>query len=282
MLFLGHGYVARRLVPVLAAQGWALRGTGRDVTGRAPGTADIAYQAGSGLPAGALNGIDHVLVSIPPDKDSGHVARDLAAELAVAPGNVRWIGYLSATSVYGDAAGGWVDESTAPRPSSPRGSARLEDERTFLELGSANKIPVAIFRLAGIYGPGRSAFDQLRAGQARRIDKPGHFFSRIHVDDIVAVLQAAITRPRAGAIYNLADDEPAASAEVAAYAARLLGIEPPPLIAFDQAKSSMSPMALSFWSDNKRVANALIKSELGVVLAFPNYRLGLKAIAAIP
>jgi len=199
------------------------------------------------------------------------------AALAALPG-LAWLGYLSTTGVYGDRAGGWVDEASELRPSGPRGRRRVAAEAGWLGLWRRHGVPVHIFRLAAIYGPGRSPFDALRADTARRIAKPGQVFSRIHVDDLASVLIASIARPRPGAIYNVCDDEPAAPEAVVAHAASLLGLPAPPLMPFEAA--GLSPMARRFYDDNKRVSNALIKKELGVRLRYPNYRAGLAAILA--
>jgi nucleoside-diphosphate-sugar epimerase len=189
---------------------------------------------------------------------------------------LRWVGYLSTTGVYGDRDGGWVDESSELRPTGERGRRRVVAETAWLDLWRRHGLPVHVFRLAGIYGPGRSAFDSLRQGRAQRVDKPGQVFSRIHVDDIAAVLAASMAKPNPGATYNVCDDDPAAPAEVIAHAADLLGIEPPPLVPFAEAK--LSYMARSFYADNKRVRNDRIKAELGVELAYPDYRRGLADI----
>ena len=188
-----------------------------------------------------------------------------------------WVGYLSTVGVYGNSAGAVVDESAQPHPNNERTRARVVAESAWLALGEEMGRPAQVFRLAGIYGPGRSALDKLRAGTARRIVKPGQVFNRIHVEDIASVLEASIARPRAGAIYNVADDEPAPPEDVVTYAAELLGIEPPPEVPFEEA--DLTPMARSFYGDSRRISNALIKSELGVRLAYPNYREGLKALA---
>ena len=183
---------------------------------------------------------------------------------------LSWLGYLSTTGVYGDRGGGWVDETAQLLPTGERGRRRVAAEKGWLDLWQDRGVPVHIFRLAAIYGPGRSAFDALRAGTARRIDKPGQVFSRIHVADLASVLIASMERPRPGAVYNVCDDDPAPPAAVVAYAAELLGIEPPPLVPLDAA--GLSPMARSFYDDNKRVANRLLKTELGVTLRYPDYR----------
>lgn len=200
------------------------------------------------------------------------------AETIVDASGLRWIGYLSTVGVYGDAKGGWVDEDSPLAPTSPRSVQRMQAEKAWIELGRLGEKPVAVFRLSGIYGPGRSAIDNLKEGTARRIIKPGQVFNRIHVDDIAATLLAAIAHPDAGGIFNVTDDEPAPPQDVIAFAARLLGVPPPPEIAYQDAE--LSPMARSFYSDNKRVNNTRIKSDIGVRLAYPTFREGIAAIAA--
>ncbi len=200
-----------------------------------------------------------------------------ADDIAALPG-LRWLGYLSTTGVYGDRGGGWVDESSALLPSGERGRRRVASEQGWLDLWRRRGVPVHVFRLAAIYGPGRSPFAALRAGTAKRIAEPGQVFSRIHVADLAHVLSASIALPRPGAVYNVCDDEPAAPEAVVAFAAGLLGLAPPPIVALDAAE--LSPMARSFYDDNKRVRNGLIKNELGVELRFPDYRAGLAAILA--
>ncbi|HEY8610275.1 MAG TPA: SDR family NAD(P)-dependent oxidoreductase, partial [Roseomonas sp.] len=193
---------------------------------------------------------------------------------------LRWIGYLSTTGVYGDRGGDWVDEATEPAPAQPRSIRRRAAERQWE--GFAGRAAVDLFRCAGIYGPGRSVLDDLRNGTARRTVKPGHAFGRIHRDDIArAVLAAASAPPPAGLrVLHLADDEPAESAVVTEGAARMLGMEPPPAIPFEEARAGMSPMALSFWSENRRVANARSKAALGIEWLYPSWREGLAAILA--
>ena len=271
LLVFGLGYTARALVKRLGPD-WAVIGTthdGRDGT--------LRFHRNHKLPDEVFEGITHALVSIPPDK-TGDPALDLhGSDIAALPG-LSWVGYLSTTGVYGTRDGGWVDETSELRPSGERGRMRVKAEAAWNQPRREAGLPVHIFRLAGIYGPGRSAFDPLRAGTAKRIDAGAQKFSRIHVDDITNVLLASIAKPRSGAIYNVCDDEPAAQADVIAYAAMLLGIEPPPLLPL--AEADLSPMARSFYADNKRVSNALIKRELGVTLRYPNYRAGLNAILA--
>ncbi len=224
-----------------------------------------------------LQAADALLVSVPPDASSDSVLARFADAIAAAP-RLSWIGYLSTVGIYGDHGGAWVDETTSPNPVSRRSRERLAAEKGWLDLGARTGKAVHVFRLAGIYGPGRNALKNLTEGTAKRIVKPGQVFNRIHVDDIAAVLMASIKRPRAGAIYNLADDEPAPASDVVAYAAGLLDVPPPPEIPFEAA--ALGPMAASFYGESKRVANRLIKDELGVSLAYPTYREGLAALLA--
>jgi nucleoside-diphosphate-sugar epimerase len=218
-----------------------------------------------------------LLVSIPPGEDGDPVLAAYADAIAAAP-HLDWIGYLSTIGVYGDHGGAWIDETTPPNPTSARSRRRLAAEEAWLALGGRVAKPVQVFRLAGIYGPGRNALAQLAAGTAKRIVKPGQVFNRIHVDDIAAALAASLDRPRAGAIYNLTDDEPAPPQDVVAYAAGLAGIPPPPEIPFDAA--ALSPMARSFYGETKCVSNRLIRQELGLALRYPTYREGLAALRA--
>ncbi len=279
----GFGYSARALAAALAARGWHIAGTVRDpqATPRQEGVERAAFDGTAPLsPEGRamLAAATHVLVSIPPTATGDPVLAWHAADL-VANRRHRWIGYLSSTSVYGDHAGAWVDEETPPAPVSERGRRRLAAERAWLALHRAQAAPVHVFRLAGIYGPGRNAFVSLRAGRAHRIEKPGHVSCRIHVDDLRAVLIASMTRPRAGAIYNVCDDLPAPPADVLAYAAGKMGVAPPPLRSLEEA--DLSPMARSFYAECRRVSNRRLREELGVRLRFPDYRAGLDALLAI-
>ena len=277
----GLGYTARVLALRLAAEGWTVRGTCRtEDKATALHTAGFlveVFDRDHPLPREALDGVTHLLVSVPPDA-AGDPVLAMHGEDIAAIKRLRWLGYLSTTGVYGDRCGGWVDETAALSPSGERGGRRVAAEAGWLDLWRRRGVPVHIFRLAGIYGPGRSPFEALRAGTAKRIDKPGQVFSRIHVEDLAAVLAASICRPRPGAVYNVCDDDPAAPEAVVAHAAGLLGMPPPPLVPFEAA--GLSPMARSFYDDNKRVSNRLIKSELGVTLQYPDYRSGLAAILA--
>lgn len=280
----GLGFSALALGRRLQAEGWSVAGTCRSAEKQAALAAEgfEVFPFGPDRPladpAGALAGTTHLLISAPPDGDGDPVLRAHGADLkalATGPAPPVWCGYLSTTGVYGDHAGGWVDETTPLTPNTERGARRLAAETAWLALGEDTGLPVHLFRLSGIYGPGRSALDSVRAGRAQRIDKPGQVFNRIHVADIAAALRASIDRPNPGAAYNLADDDPAPPHAVIAEACRLLGVAPPPLIPFAQAE--LSPMARSFYADNKRVRNDRIKRELGVRLTYPSYRDGLAA-----
>jgi nucleoside-diphosphate-sugar epimerase len=215
---------------------------------------------------------DAILVSVPPGESGDPVLASFAAPIAAAP-NLRWIGYLSTVGVYGDHAGGWVDETTPTTSGEARLRTRATAEQAWLALGAH------VFRLSGIYGPGRNQLVQLASGTARRIVKPGQIFNRIHVADIAAVIEASLARPRPGGIYNVTDNEPAPPQDVVAFAAKLCGLEPPAEIPFERAE--LSPMARSFYSENRRVRNALIREELGVTLLYPTYREGLTALRAL-
>ena len=279
----GYGFSASALGALLGPGGWTLAGTCRIAEGcRALADAGVdavpfSREAPLADPAQSLAGATHVLLSIPPDAEGDPALDRHGTDIAAIEG-LEWIGYLSTTGVYGDTGGAWVDESAPLAPTGPRGKRRLEAERGWLALGQEHGLAVHIFRLAGIYGPGRNALATVRRGEAKRIAKPGQVFSRIHVADIAQVLAASIAKPRAGAIYNVCDDEPAPGADVVAHACSLLGVAPPPLTPLEDA--DLSPMARSFYDDNRRVSNARIKAELGVTLRYPNYRAGLSALLA--
>ncbi len=270
LLCFGLGYSARALVRRLGPK-WSVSGTSRS------GEGGLRFDRDHPLPPDTCADVTHILVSIPPDEHGDPVLDLHGGDIAALPG-LSWLGYLSTTGVYGTRGGDWVDETSELLPTGARGRRRVEAEGGWLDLQKSAGVPAHVFRLAGIYGPGRSPFDALRAGAAKRIDAGTQVFSRIHVDDIANVLLASIARPRPGAVYNVCDDEPAAQEAVIAHAARLLGIEPPPLTPL--AEAELTPMARSFYADDKRVANALIKRELGVALAYPNYRAALAAILA--
>jgi len=277
----GLGYSAQALARRCLDQGWRVAGTHRGASGRPAmqGAESFVFERDQPLadPAAALAGATHLLISIPPDAEGDPVVDCHSADIAAVPG-LAWVGYLSTTGVYGDRDGGWVDEDSPLLPTGDRGRRRLAAERAWLDLAERYGLPVQIFRLAGIYGPGRNALDTVKSGRAKRIDKPGQVFSRIHRDDIVQVLEASIAAPRPGRAYNLCDDHPAPPAEVIEHACGLLAVTPPPLVPYDQAE--LSPMARSFYRDNKQVSNQRIKEELGVELRYPNYKAGLAALLA--
>ena len=279
LLVVGLGYAGRAVAEQAAAAGWRVAGTARRPGGAAPppGVEVIAFDQA----ASAMVRATHLLVTAPPEGDGDPViaAHHAALGAALAAGTLRWIGYVSTTGVYGDRAGAWVDEATPPTPGQERSRRRLAAEDSWRAL-VAGRAALDLMRAGGIYGPGRSPFDDLRAGTARRVIKPGHAFSRIHRDDIAHAVLAAIRQglPHTARVLHLVDDEPVESAEVMAHAARLLGVEPPPAIPFEEARTRMSPMALSFWAENRRVANAATKAALGIAWRYPTYREGLASI----
>jgi nucleoside-diphosphate-sugar epimerase len=227
----------------------------------------------------AIAQADTALVSIP-QTQSGDPVLDTFGDTLGDAKRLRSVVYLSTVGVYGDHAGAWVDEATPPQPDMTRSHERLSAERAWQDFGARSSVPVAILRLAGIYGPGRNALVQVMRGDARRIVKSGQVFNRIHVHDIAQAIDSALTKKAAG-IFNVTDDEPCPPADPLAFAAQLLGREPPAEISFDEASPSMSPMALSFWQDCRRVRNDKLKRELGVTLRYPSYREGLRALAAV-
>ena len=261
---------------LLLPQGWRVIGTTRsaDKTQDADGV-PLRIWPGEDV-TDALAKATHLLISIAPNEHGDPVLSALRDQIAAAAPHLQWVGYLSTTGVYGDHQGGWVDESTPLTPSTKRGTQRMQAEAAWQQLAAQTGLPLHIFRLAGIYGPGRGPFAKVRAGTARRIIKPGQVFSRIHVDDIAQVLAASIARPNPGAIYNVCDNDPAPPEDVIAHAADLLGLPIPPAIDFDSA--DMTPMARSFYAESKKVRNDRIKDELGVHLLHPDYRSGLAAL----
>nr|WP_306755501.1 SDR family oxidoreductase [Paracoccus sp. M09] len=278
MLVFGHGYCAGFLTPLLRARGWQVLGTTR-------GDPDRVAQAGA-LPLiwpgedarlhKEIATADAILVSAAPGPGGDPVLAAFHDDLVGA--KPRWLGYLSTTGVYGDRNGGWVDEDSPLDATGPRGQTRIRAEGDWRSLADRAGLPLHIFRLAGIYGPGRGPFEKVRNGTARQIIKPGQVFSRIHAEDIAQVLLASLDRPAPGTAYNLCDDDPAPPQDVLAHAAELLGLPPPPQVAFEDAQ--MTPMARSFYADSKRVSNRRIKEDLGIVLRHPDYRSGLAAILA--
>lgn len=276
VLILGCGYTGSRLANFLIDQGVAVAVTTRQ--GSPPEHVNAPCYAfcyeitgATALPPEALEGVTHILSTIPPDhQGTDPVVASLMPALEQA--QLRWFGYLSTTGVYGDTQGTWVDERATVNPQTGRSQHRVDVESAFL----SSRLPSHIFRLPGIYGPGRSIFDRLRAGTAKRIDRPGHVFSRIHVEDIVSTVWASMQQPNPKSIYNVSDDEPTEPGNLTVEAAHLLNISPPQPVPFDP--DNMSPMGASFWSECRRVSNQKIKTELGVKLKYPTYRQGLKAI----
>jgi nucleoside-diphosphate-sugar epimerase len=276
LLICGLGYTGLAIARAAAASGWAVGGTVRETDQAAD---DGINRIGFAAAAEAIAGATHVLSTVPPDVAGDPVLALHRDALAAAP-RLRWIGYLSSTGVYGDRGGGWVDENSEPTPASDRGRRRLSAETEWRRF--ADRCAVDVFRLAGIYGPGRSALDDLRAGTARRVAKPGHTFGRIHRDDIVQAVLAAMGQRRTGGarVLNLTDDEPAESAEVVAEAARLLGVAAPEPVPLELAFATMTAMARSFWAENRKVCSRRTEHALGLRWRYPSYREGLRAILA--
>jgi len=277
LLIFGLGYSGLAVAHAARQAGWDVAGTYRgESLGQAPaGTALVPFTEA----APVLDQVTHILSTAPPDDQGDPVLRHHGPPIAAAP-HLRWIGYLSTTGVYGNRDGAWVDEATPPAPTAERSVRRLAAEQAW-ERASASRA-LDIFRLGGIYGPGRSAFDELRVGRARRILKPGHEFGRIHRDDIAGAVLGAMEQERSpgSRILNLTDDEPAESAAVIAEAAQLLGVPVPPAIPFAEAWESMSPMARSFWAENRKVSSRRTQEMLGYRWRYPTYREGLRAILA--
>ena len=280
----GLGYSAQALARRLAREGWTVTGTAQTSEHAAAlareGWNVHVFHDGEFSPAAeaALAQADAILISIPPGDTGDPVLAAKADTLRKLAPRWRWLGYLSTTGVYGDRQGSWVDETTPLAPTSPRAVARVAAERAWTDFAAATGAPLMIFRLAGIYGPGSNPLAALRAGTARRYDKPGQVFSRIHVEDLARVLAASIAQPHPGAVYNVCDDEPAAQADVVTYGAKLLGIAPPVLESYAAAEPTLSEMARSFYRDSKRVRNDRMKRELGVALSYPSYREGLASL----
>lgn len=275
LISFGHGYSARALARRLVPQGWTVYGTTRNNCKfnslREEGVIPVLW-ADRELDA-ALEQATHLLISTGPDADGDPVLMEYRHKISSLTTNLDWVGYLSTTGVYGDHQGRWVDEDTPLTPATRRGQMRVAAENDWK---SVTSLPLHIFRLAGIYGPGRGPFEKVRNGTARRIIKKDQVFSRTHVEDIAQVLEASINRPDPGAIYNVCDDDPAPPQDVIGYAAELLGMPVPPEIPFEDA--DLTPMARSFYAESKRVSNRRIKEELGIRLIYPGYREGLQAL----
>jgi nucleoside-diphosphate-sugar epimerase len=276
LLCFGFGFSAQAFAAQLDKREWKISATSRDPE-------EIA-----GINAQGFHGflfdsklqiapdVTHLLISAPPDENGDPVLRLFQEQLQRLSKQLKWVGYLSTTGVYGDRGGDWVDEDSPLEPNTARGHRRLEAERSWLKLHRDYRLPVHLFRLAGIYGPGRNQLLTVLNGSAKRIIKPGQIFSRIHVDDIAGVLAASIAKPNPGRSYNVCDDEPCPPQEVVEYAANLLDLPAPPEISFEQAE--LLPMAKSFYADSKRVSNKRMKNELDYQLHYPNYREGLSTL----
>lgn len=274
LLSLGHGFSAQALADRLVPQGWRVIGTTRKPEKfaqlEAQGVEPLLWPSDIRQP---LEEATHLLTSAGPDAEGDPILRKVYDTIAEAAPNLEWVGYLSTTGVYGDHDGGWVDETSPTEPATVRGQRRVKSEQEWLTIPD---LPVHVFRLAGIYGPGRGPFAKLRKGVAQRVIKKNQIFSRTHVEDIAQVLEASINAPNPGRIYNVCDDDPQPPEVVLEYAAHLLGMEPPPAVPFEEAE--MSPMARSFYSDSKRVRNDRIKDELGVTLKYPDFKSALHAM----
>ena len=277
LLIFGHGYTANTFVDYIRNIDWEIFGTTRN-----PQTADLLIKKGvkplmwsdGSKIKSVINQSDYILHSIPPTENGDPVYKRFSKAIISRSTNLSWFGYLSTTSVYGNHDGKWVDENIPVNPSSNRGLLRVKAENHW---SGIKDLPLHIFRLAGIYGPKRSPLDKIRSGKAKLISKPGQFFSRIHVEDIARVLKASIEMPNHGSVYNVCDDMPAAPDKVLDYAAKLINYPDLPKVAFEEAE--LSPMAKSFYSENKRVKNERIKSELKITLKYPNFETGLNALA---
>ena len=274
LLSLGHGFSAQALADRLVPQGWRVIGTTRKPEKfaqlEAQGVEPLLWPSDIRQP---LAEATHLLTSAGPDAEGDPILREAYDTIAKVASNLEWVGYLSTTGVYGDHDGGWVDETSPTEPATVRGQRRVKSEQEWMNIPD---LPVHVFRLAGIYGPGRGPFAKLRKGVAQRVIKKNQIFSRTHVDDIAQVLEASINAPNPGRIYNVCDDDPQPPEVVIEYAAHLLGMEPPPAVPFEEAE--MSPMARSFYSDSKRVRNDRIKDELGVTLKYPDFKSALHAM----
>ena len=275
----GYGFTARQIA--VDFPNWRVIGTSQSPAGdKSESLSRFEFRRDHPVEnfAEIAKDVSHILLSIPPDEEGDPVFDVMAGDI-LRLSKLKWVGYLSTTGVYGNLDGDWVDEESPYNPTGPRGRRRMQAEQAWRQIYETEGLPLHIFRLPGIYGPGRNQLVSLKKGKARRVVKEGQVFSRIHVADLAAILMASMEMPDPGAIYNVADDEPAPPQDVVTYAAELLGQTPPPLIDFDSAH--LSPMARSFYSDSKRVRNAKIKSELGISLKYPTYREGLAALLPV-
>jgi nucleoside-diphosphate-sugar epimerase len=279
LLCLGFGYCARHLVAEFGSRFSRIVGTSRSSKGAPAETVEmLTFDGGAPSPGlrAAIASADRLLVSAPPGEDGDPVPAALADDIAAAT-RLRSVVYLSSLGVYGDHGGDWIDETAEPRPAHARGAARLRSEQAWQALGREHDLPVAVLRLAGIYGPERNVLLRLLAGRARRVVKPGQAFNRIHAADIAQAIDAAFAQEADG-VFNVADDEPAAAGDVVVFAAGLLGIAPPAEVPWHEAEATLSPMMLSFYAGSARVRNAKLKTALGVTLRYPSYREGLQAL----
>lgn len=271
----GLGYVGTALSESLLQSGWKVSGTVRTEDKRAKLIAkgfEVFCEQELAAIESAIQSASHILITVPPTRE-GDASLLAHQSIVSALPDLRWLGYLSSTIVYGDKQGAWVDEETPVAPNNDRGHRRVQAEQQWMSSGLAWHI----FRIAGIYGPTRNAMIKLQNGTSRAVAKKEHVSCRIHIDDIVAALTASMTSPDSGNIYNLADDEPTANHEVIRYAAQLLGIGAPKVTPIEDA--NLSPMALSFYDGCRRVSNDKVKRELSIRLKYPSYRQGLKAMA---
>lgn len=278
----GLGFTGSALVREVRARGWTASGTCRENAQKdfwvEAGVQSYGFDGKEGSEAveNAVREASHVLVTIPPQKEVGDVVLKYYKKILTGSSQLRWLGYLSTTGVYGNRDGGWVDETSELKPGFDHQRRRVEAEGQWRDLYREHQVPVHVFRLAGIYGPGRNLLQRVRQGTAKRIDQPGLVFNRIHMEDVVQVLSASMDHPHPGAIYNVSDDVPSSPAEAVAFACELLHVEVPPLIALEDAE--LSKMGRGFYLTNKKVRNHKVKEELGIQLRYPDYKAGLRAL----
>ncbi len=278
----GLGFAGSTLAHKLRAEGWRVSGTcrknDRENFWAEAGVKSFVFDGGE-VSEGVKNEVreaSHVLVTIPPQPDEGDVVLRHFEKCLTGNSHLQWLGYLSTTGVYGNRDGDWVDETSELQPEFDHQKRRAEAEEQWLGLYREHRVPVHVFRLAGIYGPGRNLLERVRQGIAKRIDQPGLVFNRVHVEDVARVLTASMARPRPGAIYNVSDDLPASPAEAVAYACELLHVDPPLRVSLEDA--GLSEMARGFYLTNKKVRNRKIKDELEVQLRYPDYKTGLLSL----
>lgn len=274
----GHGFSSRALADLLIPQGWRVIGTTRSADKMdaiaATGVEPVLWPGTDVTPL--LRQAPYLLLSAAPGPEGDPVLAAMQDEIVALAHDVHWVGYLSTTGVYGDHGGDWVDEDTALTPATKRGAARVKAEAAWAGIAD---LPLHIFRLAGIYGPGRGPIAKVRGGTARRIIKKGQVFSRIHVEDIASAVALSMAQPKPGAIYNVCDDDPAPPQDVIGHAADLLGLPLPEAVDFETA--DMTPMARSFYAESKKVRNDRLKAELGWAPKYPDYQTGLAALLAL-